>query len=264
MKDSGSTQLIPNLQDTPGWVSLSSKKRDELFAIALDNHQFRQMKGLGEFGELMTMYQAAQVLEGEGVQLRDFIARLYPERHYRTVLRKEKAFEEFAARIPGAVLKRLSGLGTEVLSRFDRIASAALGDIRNAVREMPQLPAATQGDAEKYLAELDGKLLERQKRKGKPVKKDASLAEKMAANAVLHYMRDAGLKTSAEKRQFLIRVVGWVMEAQAVHGTLRAGRIPIPDGILIKRGRPPKKRPQPYREPSRGGSAASDPFRLRA
>jgi hypothetical protein len=53
-------------------------------------------------------------------------------------------------------------------------------------------------------------------------------------------MRAASLQTSAQKRNWLTRIMGWVMEAQAVTGTLRAGRIAIPDGILVRRGRPRK------------------------
>lgn len=247
MKDDKSHEIavfIPGLKDTPGWIALSRKKQDELLEITSDNHQFRQMKGLGEFGEVLTMYRAAQLLEGEEMQLRDYVRRIYEDKHERTVLRKEKAFAEIAGRIPGPVLKRLGSLGADVLGRFDRIAAAALGDIRNALLELPALPASTEKDAEKYLAELDGKLLEQRKKKGKPVPKDTSLAEKMATNALNHCGRDAGLKTSAEWRRYYQRVVGWSMEANGVAGMLRVARVSIPDGILIKRGRPPKKRPQ--------------------
>jgi hypothetical protein len=51
-------------------------------------------------------------------------------------------------------------------------------------------------------------------------------------------MRMAKLKTSAEKRHWMQRVLGWAMEAEAVSGTMRAGRIAIPDGVIIRRGRP--------------------------
>lgn len=248
MKDSpaGLIPFNPNLQDTPGWVSLSSKKKDELFEIARENHQFRQMKDLGAFGELMTMYRASQVLEGEqDVRFIDYVRQIYSDKHFRTALRKEKAFAEVAGTIPAAVLKRWSSATSGVLESFEGIAKAALGDIRNAAREMAQLTVSTERDAEKYMVLINDKLLENRKKKGKPVSKTQSLAEKMATNAIIHYIRDAGLKTSAEKRAFLTRVIGWVMEAQAVSGALKAiHRIPIPDGLLIRRGRPRKKRPE--------------------
>lgn len=244
MKDGQSHEIAvfnPGLKDAPGWIALSTRKRDELWQIASENHQFRQMKGLGEFGELMTLYQASQILEGEELQLRDYIARIYPERHYRTVLRKEKNFEAFVQHIPSAVLKRLSSLGTEVLDRFDRIASAALGDIRNAVKELPVLSATTEQDAEKYLEELDGKLYDQQRRKGKPASKSEENATKEAANALISLGRSCRLKTSAQKRAFLQRAAGWYMEAEAVSGTPRIHRLPLPEGVPVKRGRPQKQ-----------------------
>ncbi len=141
-------------------------------------------------------------------------------------------------------MTRLGSATSDMLGRFDRIANAALGDIRNAVRELPQLTAGSDKDAEQYLEALDTKLLEHRqaKRKGTPLDQDEEYAAKKATNEVLRYLRACGLKTSDEKREFLTRVMGWVMEAQGVTGTLRAGRIPIPDGTLIRRGRPPGRK----------------------
>jgi hypothetical protein len=62
----------------------------------------------------------------------------------------------------------------------------------------------------------------------------------MAFNAILRYLRIARLKTSAEQRRWLMRIVGWTMEAQAIHGTMQAGRISIPEGVIAKVGRPRK------------------------
>lgn len=202
---------------------------------------------LGEFGELMELYQVQQLLEGEEMKMADYLRRIYPDRHQRTIDRKREVFAQLAASIPSAVLKRLTAIGAEALSRFDRIANAAIGDIRNAVRDIPQLTAGNDKDAEKYLEALDTKLLEHRQTRRKPsaFHQEEAFAKKMATNAVLNYLRACGMKTSAEKRKFLTTVMGWVMEAQGVTGTLRAGRIPIPDGILIKRGRPTKKKPRP-------------------
>jgi hypothetical protein len=244
--DSGVVAVfVPGLEETPGWVVLSRKKQDELLEHTSHIQQYRQMQRLGEFGELLELTQVQQLLEGEEMKMGDYLHRIYPIHHHRTILRKQQAFAELSATIPNPVLKKITSLGQDVLSRFDRIAGAAVGDIRRALRSMPVLPVSTDHDAEKYLEALDGKLLE--ERKHRRVKglaaPDKALAEKMATNALIHYMRAAKLKTSAEKRQFLSRVIGWTMEGQAIHGTLRAGRIPIPDGILIRRGRP-RKHPQ--------------------
>lgn len=235
--------FVPELPHTPGWLALSQKKRDALLLHTSHIQQNRQMQMLGEFGELMELYHVQQLLEGEEMQMKDYLRHVYPDRHQRTIDRKREVFSEFVASIPTPVIKRLGSATTQMLGRFDRIATAALGDIRNAVRELPQLPASTEKDAEKYLEQLDTKLLEhrQQKRKGKPLNKNEGLAAKMATNALIHYMRSCGLASSAEKRKWLQKVIGWAMEAQAVSGALRSiTRVPIPDGILIRRGRPRK------------------------
>lgn len=232
--------FVEGLQDTPGWITLSRDKQDEILEHTSHIQQYRQMQRLGEFGELMELTQVQQLLDGEEMKMGDYLHRLYPIHHHRTILRKQQAFAELSATIPNTVLKKISSLGQDVLSRFDRIASAAVGDIRKALREMPVLPVSTNQDAEKYLEALDGKLLEERKiRRTKGLAKpDKEMAEKLATNALIHYDRHAGLKTSADRLQFLKRVIGWYMEAMAVRGTLHSTRVPIPNGILIRRGRP--------------------------
>lgn len=234
--------FVPGLQDTPGWLALSRQKQDALLEHTSHIQQYRQMQRLGEFGEMLELTQVQHLLDGEPMEMADYLRVVYPQHHQRTIMRKQQAFAELAATIPNAILKKITALGQDVLGRFDRISVAALGDIRNALREMPVLPVTTDEDAGKYLEVLDGKLHEERQNRRKVAlsKPSKELAEKMATNALIHYMRDARLKSSAEKRQFLTRVIGWTMEAQAVHGTLRAGRIPIPDGIIIRRGRPKK------------------------
>jgi hypothetical protein len=234
--------FVEGLQDTPGWIVLSRKKQDALLEHTSHIQQNRQLQMLGEFGELMELYQVSQLLEGEEMKMGDYLRRLYPDKHQRTVERKQEAFGQIVANIPYSVLKRLTSLGHEVMSRFDRIAHAALGDIRNAVRELPALPAATEKDAEKYLETLDAKIFEQRQRKHKGITRhrDVDDASKMATNALINYMRGCGLTTSAERRHFLNRVAGWTMEAQAVGGTIHVTRVPIPDGVLIRRGRPRK------------------------
>lgn len=238
--------FVPDLPDTPGWLKLSRKKQDTLLEITSENQQFRQLKGLGEFGELMTVYKAQELLEGEEMKLSDYLRRIYPERHQRTLDRKREKFAELIAGIHPSLIKKIATLGTQHLEHLDRLANAALGDIRNAMKEVPSLalPAGTDEDVLRRLDELDSKLLEHRKakHKGKALHMNENAAAKMATNAVVSYIRACGLKTSGEKRVWIRRVVGWVMEAQAITGSVSTERVPIPDGILIKRGRPPKRK----------------------
>lgn len=235
--------FVPGLDKTPGWQTLSREKQDRILLHTSNIQQFRQMQRLGEFGELLELTQVQQELEGEEMQMDNYLRQMYPLHHERTIARKQKAFAELAATIPNRILDKIASVGQDVMSKFDRIASAALGEIVNAVREMPLLPVSTEKDAEKYLEELNGRLIEERKNRRKTglvEKITLPQTEKMAFNSVIHYMKYAKLKTSAQKRQWLTRVIGWVMQDQAIHGTLRAGRITIPDGTLVRRGRPPK------------------------
>lgn len=234
--------FVPTLPDTPGWVALPYDKQQQIVEHTSHIQQYRQMQRLGEFGELLELTQVQQLLDGEEMRMDDYLRMLYPAHHQRTILRKQHAFAELSAHIPNSLLKKITGLGQDVLSRFERITTAALGDIQNAIRDMPLLPVTTNQAAEKYLEELDAKLMEERqtrRKKGLKIKGDEGYAAKMATNAVLHYIRNTKLKTSAEKRQWLKRMLGWVMEAQAISGSLTASRVSIPDGILIRRGRPP-------------------------
>jgi hypothetical protein len=236
--------FVPGLENTPGWLSLSRKKQDALLEHTSHIAQNRQLQKLGEFGELLELHHVQELLDGEQMAMKDYLRLIYPDSHKRTIDRKREVFSQITKRIPPASMRRLAAIGVDTLGRFDRIANAALGDISNVLNEMPTLSASTDKEAEKYLEELDSKLLEsrQQRRKGtKKANQDETMAAKMAANALSHYMRSCGLTTSAHKRSWLTKVVGWAMEAQAVSGSISTTRVSIPGGVLIPRGRPRKK-----------------------
>lgn len=221
--------LISVLQDTPGWAALSPKKQDELLEHTSYLQKNREVRRLGEFGELVELTQVQQLLDGEEMKMHDYLRLIYPKHHQRTIARKQQAFAELAATIPNSVLKRITAIGQDVISKskFDRIATAALGDIRNAIHEMPLLPVATDKDARMYLAEIEGKLAEerRNRRKiGRPGN-DEMLAAEKATKDVLKYLRSCGFEATAQKRQWLIRVVGFVMDDQEITGTLHARKL---------------------------------------
>ena len=109
--------------------------------------------------KVMELYQVQQLLEGEEMNMRDYLRRVYPDKTIRTVDRKRENFNQISS-IPPGVMKRLGSVQLDVLSKFERITNAALGDIRNAIKELPQLPASTDKDAEVYLEKLDTKIAE--------------------------------------------------------------------------------------------------------
>lgn len=232
--------FIPELPDTPGWVALSYEKQQALVEHASRIQQNRQLKMLGEFGELMELRQVEELIEGEEIKMVDVLRKIYPDISIRTIFRRQEKFREFTKSIPPAVLRRMSSISAEAMSRFERIANAALGDIRNAIRALPALPAPSDKAAEQYLEKLDEKLSEhRQLRsRGRPVTQTEEITVKFIANAIIAYTRKTKLKTSAEKKRLFKLAFGYAMEAEGIPGKLTVERTPIPDGILIRRGRP--------------------------
>ena len=228
------------LDELPGWNTLSATKQGELYEHTTRIHSYDQMERMGKFGKLVELVNVHLLLEGEEMRMEPYVARIYPTDHARTIKRKVQDLGEISARIPKPILEEISSVGQDVLSKYDHLLSVALGDIRNAVNEMPLLPVSTEKRAEEFLEELDGKVQE--ERKNRPIvaklRKMKDFAEQAGANAVIQHMRTAELKTSAQKRQFLQRVGGWAMDAEAVSGMVRLHRIPRPEGVGRHVGRP--------------------------
>lgn len=236
-------RFTPGLEKLRGWESLGREKQDEFLKNNSDLLGFRQMKGMGEFGEMLKLIAQDELIQGTEMDIRDYLKVLYKKNKIRTEQRKYEALRAFTAKLPAKAVNRMASHSLDVLEKFHRIATAALGDIGNALREMPALPAtASEKETEAYFEKVEEKLTEHRKnrRKGIPLKKDDELAKKMAANALIHYDEAAGLETSAERRKFGTTVLGWYMDAKAVSGTIRAGRISRPEGVPAVRGRPRK------------------------
>lgn len=240
--------FVPGLEDTPGWLALSRKKQDALLEHTSHIQQNRQLQMLGEFGQLLELYEVQRLLEGESMKMTDYLRRIYPDRHIRTIQRKQESFREFVGGIHPTMLKKMREVSSETMAKFNRLASSKLGDIRNAIIEVPtlSLPVSSSAEVVERLEELDSKLLEHRKlkRRGEGLQMDETQAAKMGANALVSYIKSCGLATSAQKRSWLTRVVGWAMEAQAVAGHITATRLSIPGGVLVPLGRPPKKKPK--------------------
>lgn len=233
--------FVPELPNTPGWVALPYDKQQKLVEHTSHIVTARRTQRVCEFIELVELTQVQQLLEGEEMKMRTYLRLIYKGNNERFISRKLKSYREFSTTIPNSVLKRITAATDDLLAQYDRITHAPLGDILKVVREMPLLPSNTDKDAEKYLGELDDRLLRERKRrraKGLKLHQDEDFSVKSAVNALLRCLRDTKLETSAEKRQWFKRVFGYAMEAQAVTGTINISRVPIPDGLIVKRGRP--------------------------
>lgn len=237
--------FVPGLEDTPGWLALSRKKQDALLEHTSHIQQNRQLQMLGEFGQLLELYEVKRLLEGEHMKMTDYLRRIYPDRHIRTIQRKQESFAAFVGGIHPTMMKKMREISSGTIAKFNRLASAKLGDIQNAITEVPSLalPVSSNDDVVERLEELDSKLLEHRKlkRRGHRIHMKEEYAAKVAANSLSHYMKACGIATSAQKRSWLTKVVGWAMEAQAVSGHITGTRLSIPGGELIPLGRPRKK-----------------------
>lgn len=232
--------FVPGLPDTPGWVALPYKKQQAIVEHTSRIQQNRKLQLYGEIGELMELHEVEQLLEGEQMKMRSYLTKLYPDKTYRTISRKQKWFKELQTIAPPGAIKRLGAVIANHHDSFERITTAALGDIRNAIKEVPRLPASTEKDAEVYWQQVDTKILENRKRKakGKPLQKNEEEATKNLANAVIHFVNLTGLKTTAQRSKMLVRAIGWAMQNLGIGGTMRCHQLPIPDGVLVRRGRP--------------------------
>src|ERR1700733_5150899 len=152
--------LDADLPDTPGWSDLSRQDQDWLLENTSNLQRSRKARARGEFSEMMDLYRISQFLVGKKMKMSRYIRALYKGRTVRTAQRKHKDFKKLVAAIPPAVLKAFVAMAADADTSYDRLSTAALGDIISAAGELPALTSSTDKAADKYLEQLDGKLLE--------------------------------------------------------------------------------------------------------
>lgn len=238
--ESNVVRFQSKLDELPGWNTLDVKTQGLLYEVKQNIFQRQRLRILGEFGDLMDIHRAETALAGKEVNIRDFLRDIYPDIDDTSITRKLQVFRKLVSTIPTKALEATMTLDSETLSHFERIAKARLGDILAAANELPQLPIQSNKEAAQYLAELDEKIKEVRSKvshKGKEIM-DKREAQKMVANAIIHYAHACAIKTSSQALGFIQTTVGWAMESLAVHGVIRIKRLPVPDGVIIRRGRP--------------------------
>lgn len=235
------TLYTPDLSAIPGWVSMNRGQQDWLLEQDSQAHQLQRLEGMSAISGALKLIEIEAGLQGTEMSFTSYLRGSFGQSE-RTAWRRVKDFKELAKHMPPAVIKAIASNGSNLLRG---VSGSGVRDLISAAKELPPPKSANDKVIEGYITnDLRGKLREiRQERRPKgPIKLTDEMSAKMALHSVIRYMRVAKMKTSAEKRHWLTRVLGWAMEAEAVSGTLRAGRIPIPDGTLIRRGRPRKKK----------------------
>lgn len=232
----------PDLSAIPGWVSMNRGQQDWLMEQDTQAHQFQRLEGMSAISGCLKLIEIESGLQGTEMSFTSYLRGSFGQSE-RTAWRRVKDFKELAKHMSPAVIKAIAANGSNLLRG---VSGSGIKDLISAAKQLPPPKNANDKIIEGYIAnDLREKLREmrRERRPKAPITLTDEMSAKMALHSVLRYGRKAKMKTSAEKRHFYTRVFGWVMEAEAISGTLRVGRISIPEGTLIKRGYP-KGRPR--------------------
>ena len=232
----------PDLSAIPGWVSMNRGQQDWLLEQDSQAHQLQRLEGMSAISGALKLIEIEAGLQGTDMSFTSYLRGSFGQSE-RTAWRRVKDFKELAKHMSPAVIKAIAANGSNLLRG---VSGSGVKDLISAAKQLPPPKNANEKVIEGYISnDLREKLREiRQERRPKvAIKLTDEMSAKMALHALLRYMRKSKMKTSQEKKHFLLRVVGWAMMAEAVAGTLRVGKITIPEGTLIKRGYP-KGRPR--------------------
>jgi hypothetical protein len=159
----------------------------------------------------------------------------------RTAWRRKEDVKELRKHWPDKVIMMVAAKGAELLRGA---AGVGVKDLINVAKALPPPSSKEEKVIEGYVMnDVREKMREQRsgRRTGKAVRLSNDDSAKIAFNTVNRLLRSTRLKTSAEKRRWLHTVSGWTMEAHAIPGTMRVGRISIPEGVIAKVGRPRKE-----------------------
>lgn len=238
---------VPELTTTPGWVSLSRAEQEWLQQKTSNIQRYRQIGGMANVAEAMELAEVKGGLKDAKMTFKGFVKTVYG-RSERTAFRKLKLYDEamktFGEGSP-KVLRMIAERGGMLLKGS---AGAGVGDIIRAAKQLPPPDTKSEKTIEGYIMNDLRPLLsrtpkgeKRPERIGKVGSLSEETAAKMAFNALWRYGTSVRLKTSAQKTKFYTRVMGWVMEAEGIPGSMRCHRMPIPEGTKVMWGRPRKK-----------------------
>lgn len=227
--------LVPDLVNMPGFVALSEKEREWLrneTSAALTNYRKAAMH------TLMWCIDIARVedgLKGKPVSLNTWFNTVFPSAKT-TGKRALKTFRMLNANADEEALIDLAQHGIPGMHNMQ--AGRIVGVLK-------KLPPPKVNRNEKNMAEWRSKLAEklrqnfREVRAGREEKIDREEAAKSIALSVRLYLNKAeGVETSKEKRDIIAEAVAYLMEREAISGTITITRKPAPDGWWPAVGRP--------------------------
>lgn len=231
--------ITPNLEQAPGWMALSQEKRDWLTTKTANITNYKRLEGLAALGGSIELEEVERALKSEPMSFTTYVRTVYGS-SARTAFRRLADLKELRKHWNDSVIKGIASNGAMWLRGA---AGSGMKDVINVARELPaprtNEPAVIEGFVSRKVRE---KLREqrRHRRTGAVLRLDEEGSVRAALNALLRYMRAARLHNAAGKKKWLIRVVGMAMENQVIPGPITVNRLDVPDGYILRRGRPRK------------------------
>lgn len=234
----GVLELSQNLPNTPGWAQMSQAEKDgiqEITSTVLGGIKAGALAALtSEIGFL----RAERFLKDSPMSFTDW-AKYNVGPSAKTIFRGVKRVKES---LRYASEEDLLYLAQHGLPGMNNLQTGHLLGI------LPKVPAP-RVKTEKARQEWVAKIAETAK-KGFQERRKASKPIPLSEDGVVgslvlshrHLMKLAGPLKSAERRSLLRKAWGYVMENQAIPGTISVERTPIPADLIPKRGRPRKQR----------------------
>jgi len=227
--------FVPGLPHTPGWVALSEKDKQwlqEHTSNAVDN--FRQ-SGLRALQACAEMAMIESFLDGKPMTMTNWIQTCFRSSE-RTAWRWLARYKEM--RSQGVTDEAILYLAKEGIAG---VASIQTGDVVNVVKSLPPPKGTSERALSSWKDEVAEKLRTSRagRAKGRKRKLDPEDAAKIGAVTLNRLLREAGIQTTKEAKQWL-QWLGYLMDRRAIAGTLTVERTPAPEGWWPQVGRPRK------------------------
>lgn len=226
-----------SLESLPGFFSLEKDEQIGLRSDAAGIMESWQQQGWGQFREAVFLARARKRTEKHGAW-GQFLSLLYGNRR-RAADRRLEDYEKLRQRLTDDQIDYLAEHGAQYMP----YAAVPLGEVANAVHQLPAPKENKPAVLEGYFRKVGEKLKEAKKSR---VLTPRQIAHEAASfelfQATNRIIRACKWKNTEQKKEFLAETMGMVMAEQGIPGKLTTGQVPVPDKFIIKRGRPPKKK----------------------
>lgn len=221
-----------------GWVGLDEETKREIQQITSDVKNFGAMEDFGRVGSGLKLMEADQKLVGKSLNITTYIETIYKSSPA-SGWRRLKQARKLAKKWPADLIQTIAKKGPLLLQG---VAGIEMGDLIRVAEELPAPKKHDEKTIEGFIQnDVRQKLSENRsgRRAGKTIRLNNEDGQRIIFNSTRRVMKAMkGLNTSADRRDVLRTVIGWLMEDFAIAGTLECKRVSIPEGTIAKVGRP--------------------------